>query len=817
MIVVKDRQGVATVCSTVPRIGSIRSLALSLLMAALAIPAYGQEVPQDRTQRRPVPAEMQRESTEPRLEPLYRERISNMDDQAPPPDVPATRSTEKSQIIQTDERLNTEESTEFQKFVFSSTGQKLPIFGHDLFRGVPTTFSPVDRVPATADYEIGPGDELLIRGWGQVEINYRTVVDRGGNIFIPKVGTISVVGIKFGQLQGYLKSSIEKVFRGFELSVTLGQLRSIQIFIVGHARRPGSYTVSSLTTLVNAIFASGGPSVHGSMRRIQLRRSGQPVHEFDIYDLLMRGDKSRDISLLPGDVILIPAVNRQVAIMGSVSVPGIYEIKENSTLEDLIGFAGGLSPVALGGKATVERIQDRAIRSVTEFDLNEQGLKKKLMEGDLVSIRPLTARFENAVTLRGNVVYPGRFPWKPGIRIRDVIPSKEFLITREYWRGQDYLGRSDETRRDESRSNVVVADAPSIKSPDDTKNGKSAEVNVHEEKKGSREQRLQDNFRRIIPEINLDYAVIHRFDHQQLTTRLVPFNLGQALADAASKENLELQAGDVITIFSQADIKIPQAKQSKFVRLEGEFNAAGYYEALQGETLDQLITRVGGLTESAYLFGSEFTRESVREVQQQGFDQFLSQLELEVERTSSIRSQNVVSTEEAAGLLQRAESQRRLIEKLRLVRASGRVVLGLSPQDNIGALPKIILEDGDRFFVPYKPAVVNVLGAVYNKTSFMYEQGKVVSSYLRQAGGGTNSADLGRSYIIRADGSVVRVGSSRGWFLNGLEDTRLMPGDTIVVPEKLDRVGLVKGLKDWSQIIAQFALGVAAINSITRP
>jgi polysaccharide biosynthesis/export protein len=787
-----------------------RILTWHLLLIVLIIPAVGQEVPQDPLTRKPVRPGIQRETTEPSLEPVYRERISNMEDQTPTSD--SSRSVEKPRVAQPENLSVDEPMTEFQKFILSSTGQRLPIFGHDLFGGPPTTFSPVDRVPPSADYEIGPGDELLIRGWGQVDINYRAVVDREGKVFIPKVGTISVVGIKFGQLQNYLKSSIEKVFRNFDLSVTLGQLRSVQVFIVGHARRPGSYTVSSLSTLVNAIFASGGPSVSGSMRRIQLRRAGQPPHEFDMYDLLLGGDKSKDVSLLQGDVIFIPPMGRQVAIMGSIGVPGIYEIKADSSLGNLIDLAGGLSPVALGGKATVERIEGRAVRLVSEFELNQQGLTQRLMEGDLVSIRPLTARFGNAVTIRGNVVYPGRFPWRPGIRIRDIIPNKEYLITREYWRGQEFLGQTGEAVPNEPGSE------PSDdrrKSSDGTKNGKPASAEASKDAGGTK--RLQDNFRRVVPEINLDYAVIHRFDHESLTTRLVPFNLGEALANADSKDNLELQPGDVISIFSQADIKIPQVKQSKFVRLEGEFKAAGYYEANEGETLDQLIARVGGLTDSAYLFGSEFTRESVREVQQQGLDQFVSQLELEVERTSSVRSQNVVSAEEAAGLLQRAESQRRLIEKLRLIRAAGRVVLGIGPKDEVAALPRITLEDGDRFFVPYKPAVVNVLGAVYNRNSFMYEPAKVISSYLRQAGGGTNSADLSRSYIIRADGSVVRVGSSRGWFSGGFEDTRLMPGDSIVVPEKLDRVGLVKGLKDWSQIIAQFALGVAAIKSITRP
>ena len=243
-----------------------------------------------------------------------------------------------------------------------SVGRYLPLFGFNLFEGVPTTFAPVDSIPVTPDYVVGPGDEILIRAWGQVDIDFRAVVDRNGMINIPRVGNVNVAGIRYQDLTGYLRNAIGRIFRNFQLNVALGQLRSIQVFIVGQAKRPGSYTVSSLSTLVNALFASGGPSPRGSMRRVQLKRGDKTITEFDLYDLLLKGDKSKDVQLLPGDVIYIPPVGELAAIHGSVNEPAIYELKGRATLNELIQLSGGLATTAEGRRVTVERIEARKMR-----------------------------------------------------------------------------------------------------------------------------------------------------------------------------------------------------------------------------------------------------------------------------------------------------------------------------------------------------------------------------------------------------------------------------------------------------------------------
>ncbi len=456
--------------------------------------------------------------------------------------------------------------SEFQTFIATSVGSILPKYGYNLFVDVPDTFAPLDNIPVTPDYLIGPGDEVVIKGWGQVDIDVRAVVNRNGEISIPKVGVINVAGIRSQELQSHIKASIGKVFRHFELNVSLGRLRTIQVFVVGQAKRPGVYTVSSLSTLVNTLFASGGPSLTGSLRHIQVKRDGKLVTELDLYDLLLSGDKSKDAALLPGDVIYIPPVGQQVAIYGSIKNPAIYELKDDkTTLADLLALAGGMTPTAAGQKVLLERIQDRKVRQVEEFPLDNDGLSRPMKDGDLVKVFPIEPRFDNAVTLRGNVATPGRYPWKEDMRVKDLIPNMDSLIIPGYWLKQN---QSDRVK--------IVG-----------------------------EVQLQSEIKRATAEINLDYATVERLNKVDLTSKLLTFNLGKAI-EGKGDQNLLLQPGDTITIFSKDDIQVPIADRSVYVRLEGEVVNAGVYKTLPGETLRQVLTRVGGLTPNAYLYGAEY-------------------------------------------------------------------------------------------------------------------------------------------------------------------------------------------------------------------
>lgn len=696
---------------------------------------------------------------------------------------------------------------EFQDFVKQSSGRDLPIFGADLFKNVPSTFAPLDNVPVTADYVIGPGDQIVIRAWGQLDADVTTVVDRTGGLNIPKIGTIQVAGVKYQNLHEHIKNAIGRIYRNFELSVSLGQLRSIQVFVVGQARRPGSYTVSSMSTLVNAVFAAGGPAATGSMRQIQLKRGNKVVTELDLYDLLINGDKSKDAALLPGDVIYMPPVGALVAINGSVNVPAIFELKKDGTLADLIGWGGGLANTAAGQKATVERIDNRSVRKVEEFNLDTGAARVGLRDGDLVTIYALSPRIENAVSLRGNVAQPLRAPWRQGMRVRDLIPDAKVLLSKEYWNRRNLSATvSDEAARaataDATQTNLFAQASANIKglAATATATATAGQANISE--------LIVVNQR----EVNWDYAVIERVNPRDLTTTLLPFNLGKAVIENDAAQNLLLQPGDVVTVFAIGDIKQQTDKKTKYVRVEGELVTPGIYRSEPGESLRQLVVRVGGLSPNAYLFGAELVRESTRAQQQKNLIDVVDRLEKEMQGSAISRGRNAIDATESATLKSEMDAQQAMIARLRQAKATGRIALGLPAAETVSIkdLPDLVLEDGDLFVVPAKPSTVNVVGSVYGQSAYLYAPGKRVADYLGQAGGLSRSANSADVYVLRADGSVISQRQS-GWLLGRLNSEQLMPGDTIVVPEDFERLTWTKVLKDYGQILYQFGLGAAAI------
>ncbi|QDQ25731.1 sugar transporter [Chitinimonas arctica] len=708
------------------------------------------------------------------------------------------------------------EQTEFQRFVYDSTGKLLPLFGYQLFRNSPDTFAPVDNVPVTSDYTIGPGDEIWIRAWGQIDIDIRAVVDRNGTVNIPRVGVFNVAGIRYQELQGYLSTAFSRTFKNFELSVTLGQLRSIQVFVVGQAQRPGVYTVSSLSTLVNAIFAAGGPSTRGSMRKIQLKRGDKVISEMDLYDLLLRGDKTKDRPLLPGDVIYIPPVGKVAAISGSINTAGIYELPEGeASLKDLIAWSGGLSSLADGLKVTIERIDNRKTRKVEELKLDAAGQSGAVKDGDVVTVYPIAPKFANSITLRGFVNQPERFTWRKGIRISDIVPSMESLISRSYWTDRNRMDAQDDSV---DAQNAMVQAMYRGGGKITPRNGPRKINGINPPNRNFTplqgvDPKDENAFASIqrAEAVNLDYAVIERVADDG-SSDLLPFSLGLALKGDV-QHNLLLQPNDVVTIFSKDDIRVPVEKQSKYIRLEGEFVTPGIYKLEQGETLQKLVTRIGGLTSNAYLFGTEFSRESVRVLQQKQLDDSVDRLERDLERTAVNKSQKAMNAEEAQSAKVEAEQQRGLLNKLRQIKATGRVSLEMPAEllpPDVKQLPDIALEDGDKIVIPNASGSISVFGAVFNPGAFIFKSEKRFEDYLRQSGGPTRDADESSMFVLRADGTVLSKRQS-GW-LSSLGGQKLMPGDAIVMPERLEeRFNLTKELKDWSQIFFQFATGVAGL------
>jgi len=757
------------------------------------------------------------------------------------------------QTGQQQQPLQPEPLTEFQKFVASTTGLILPIYGADLFRRIPSTFAPLQMTPVPPDYVVGPGDELRIRIWGQVSVQANVRVDRSGEVYLPQVGEVHVAGLAFSELDSHLRAAVGRVYRNFDLTVDIGQIRAIQIYVSGEARRPGVYTVSSLSTLVDALFASGGPSVEGSLRAIELRRGATVVTHFDLYDLLIRGDKTKDAKLVNGDVIFIPPIGPEVAIFGSVRSPAIYELLPKETLADVLADAGGISAVAAEARVSIERVDEHRDREAMEVTYDASGLSTPLANGDTVRVYSILPRYQKTVTLRGNIANPGRFAWHDGMRISELIPDKESLLTRNYWWRRAQLGLSApefEPAPNFSNQRQPMENQPVLLNPtgpENTQNGAAQEqygsqqvesgalagqnptLNAQQsggsaplatQLLGGSSQPIiptqRTDVRLAAPEIDWDYAVIERIDSETLKTELVPFDLGKLVLQHDASQDLDLQPGDVVTVFSAADIRVPVAEQTKLVRLEGEFVHAGVYSARPGETLRELVERAGGLTPNAYLYGSEFTRVSTRAMQQARIDEYVQSLTLEIQRNSmALATSAGAAGQGAAGVAAAQSGEQTLLASLRQIRATGRIVLPVQPGSTaINTLPNISLEDGDRLIVPQVPATINVVGAVYDQNSFLFAPSGRVGTYLRQAGGANKDADGRREFIIRADGEVVSRDMSKGLWGNEFDQARIYPGDTIVVPEKIMKPSALYGLMNWTQIFSQLALGAASVNVI---
>ena len=749
--------------------------------------------------------------------------------------------------------------TEFQKFVASTTGQVLPVYGAALFQRIPSTFAPLNMEPVPSDYVIGPGDELRIRLWGQVNFQANLTVDRSGEIYLPQVGPVHLAGLKFAELDAHLRQAVGRVYRNFDLTADLGQNRAIQIYVAGQAQQPGVYTVSSLSTLVDALFASGGPSPQGSMRAIELRRNGAVVTRFDLYDLLIRGEKASDAKLLPGDVIYIPPVGPQVAVTGSVRNPAIYELLPGEPLGTALAEAGGATSVAAGAPVTIERIEDRSQRRAFEVAYDATGLATALHDGDLIRVESIVPKYEKTVTLRGNVANPGRYAWREGMRLRDLIPDKESLLTRNYWWQRAQMGLPAPEfepipglatmRQPVDRVSIAMGqNAGNPGASDATLNGPGEQNSATGGLSGVQSGAMQNQFQRAdqragsgslaeaqpvspsqmrgiagrtevrlpAPEIDWDYAVIERTNPKTLKTVLIPFDLGKLVLHHDPAQNLTLDPGDIVTVFSQADIQVPVAQETKLVRLEGEFVHAGVYSVRPGETLRDLVRRAGGLTPNAYLYGSMFTRESTRVLQQARIDEYVQSFSLQVQRNAmTLAASSAAAGQGMSGGAVTPGSEQSLLASLRQIRATGRIVLAFRPDSmGIRSIPALPLEDGDRFVAPHTPLTVNIVGAVYDQNSFLFQKRLRVEGYLRLAGGPTRDADRGHAYVIRADGEVISRDAIHKPWGDAFSDLSLYPGDTIVVPEKMVKPSAMIGFMNWSQLFSQFALDAAVTGAM---
>jgi protein involved in polysaccharide export with SLBB domain len=711
-----------------------------------------------------------------------------------------------------------EPPTEFQRFVQSSTGEMLPVYGASLFTNPQALFGPLDNAPAPETLIVAAGDELRIRIWGQVNFSTNLRVSREGEIYLPKAGSIHVAGLPLAAVEDHLRQALDRIYRNYEISVDMGALHSIQVYVTGEARRPGEYIVSALSTLVDAVFSSGGPSGTGSMRHVELKRDGKVTTDFDLYTLLVEGDKTADAQLQPGDVLYFPPAGPQVALLGSVRQPGIYELRGQDSLASVLHAAGGLTALAQGAHISVDRIEARMQRSAFELTADAAGLATPLADGDIVRIDPIESDYRQTVTLRGSIANPGRYRWHAGMHLSDLMPDRDSLVSRGYWWRRTQLGIP-------AAEFVAAPTQSSRERPSTDQPRRSTQptaggfVSGNESREPAPVLGPQQQPALVSPaeQTNWSYAAIERLDPATMKTSLISFDLGKLVLAHDPAQDLELKAGDVVTVFSEDDVHPPIDQQTKYIQLEGEIVNAGVYSVGPGDTLRSVVMRAGGFTRNAYLYGAEFTRQSTQQVEQQRLNEYADRLEHAMDRELlAPGSAAPQQGSQSAGQSLVQPANRELVSRLRQMHATGRIVLGLVPGGNDAAdLPAIPLEDGDRLVVPSVPSTIQVIGSVFNQNAFIYRADGRVGVYLRMAGGPTRDADRSQAFVLRANGSVLSRSARQSIFASSdFDNLRLYPGDTVVVPEKMIRPSGLRSFAALTDMLYQYSLSAVAIDAV---
>jgi protein involved in polysaccharide export with SLBB domain len=677
-------------------------------------------------------------------------------------------------------------------------------FGYDIFQASATTFETSPNVPPPPSYILGPGDEIIITVWGETQLYYRLTVTREGAITIPDVGQIMVSGMTLEKAYQVLVKRMTRIYSGLKegassantyLDISIGRLRSIQVYVLGEVNRPGGYQLSSMATAFTALYHAGGPTLSGSLRNVRVMRSeskgdspqlsSRAVSVIDVYDYAIKGDKSKDVRLEDGDVVLVKPVGRRVALVGQVMRPAIYELKEKEKLGDLIATAGGLQFDAYTDRIHIERIipfeeRSRFRNNILDIDVRFENVQKLLSsqldieDGDVVTIFSVNQFRENLVTISGNVKKPGTFQLRPGMRVRDLIDQADSLL-------MDTFGDKAIILRSlpSSRKEILTFDLDSAMAGNSANNlmlQTLDEVTIYPQQyffpqrsveisggvrtpgrywrsEGLTVSKLMILAGGITQDASVDSIEVTRNDStsEHAVAKTFQITLPIDYWHVDSLHDFLLQDLDHVTIKLNPKFSLP-----RLVEIRGEVRYAGKYAIrIQGERLSSFIARAGGLKSTAYLEGSRLTR-----------------------------------TLDTAGLV---------------------------PIDLKAALSDPMSRDdiemlqGDIVDIGYNSNVVQVKGQVFVPSAVLYQKGASLSYYLLQAGGTTDSADVGRVYVTLPSGKKWKS----GWFFYPGDE--ILAGSIVYVPQKVERPdNSLQILTSWVTVMASLAAITVALVQVTK-
>lgn len=717
-------------------------------------------------------------------------------------------------------------------------------FGYDLFANAPTSFAPATSIPVSRDYLLGPGDTLDILFYGKSNSTFSVEINREGAAVFPELGPVGLAGLTFGEAKEMLQARIATQVIGTQASISMGALRSMQVFVLGEAFNPGAYTVSSLSTITHALVSSGGISDIGTLRKIQLKRQGKLITTLDLYDLLLAGDISRDLRIQQGDVIYIPTVGELVSIDGEVLRPAIYELKGGESVQDLVRLAGGLGSKAYEKSARLQRINADGFVTIFDVDLTKRSDQSLyLRDGDHIAIDTITDYRKDVVSLAGNVRHEGDFAWREGMRVSDVISENNKLkpdtdmtvaiVVRELANSANIevlsfspeaVLSNPETKGNlelESRDRIIVLSAY----------GDRAEVMAPYVGKLKRQTRV-GNLPKIVTTKGRvrfpgQYPLIEGMSMDDLihpagglldsaysqTAEIARMDLSNPiratseiiLSSLGQQSSVRLKPSDYVEFRT-----IPGFKEAHTITLEGEFVFPGVYAFDIGETLTSVIQRAGGFTDEAFAGGSVFLRENLREREERELERLSKNLQddLAAQNLREANADLAIDKDQIA-------LQEKALEDIASLEALGRLVIPLDEIVSFAA-DDILLRHQDRLLVPKLSQEVTVIGEVRRPLSYFYDAEFSRDDYIEQSGGLKLGADQAGIYVVKASGKVIRP--ARSWFKFTSPQSLIAPGDTIVVPLDTDDEKLrpLAVLSEASQIIYQLSLGAAAINSFKK-
>ncbi len=719
---------------------------------------------------------------------------------------------------------------------FPNTPAKLRRFGSDAFLiGAENAYKLVNQlpldIPAGPDYVLGPADSITVNLWGVQSGRLLRIIDRGGQVELPEVGTVMISGMTIAQAQNAIQKALNLQYQGEHVEISLGRLRTVRVYVVGDVQRPGAYDVSALSTPLSALYAAGGPTNRGSLRILRHYRGTQLVRQEDLYDFLLRGVRSDDERLQAGDTILVPPAGPQVSVEGMVHRPAIYELNGEQDLSQVLDLAGGLLVSASLKQINVQRIEAHEKRTMFNLQLPDiqTGIQQKLAEfkvkdGDDVVIRQIQPYNEQAVYLEGHVFHPGKYAYHDGMTINDLLRSYQDVLPEpadhaEIVRLQppDYrpvtisinlpdVFIGNDTTPLEPFDLVRIygryeADAPSV-----TIQGEVLRPGRYPMSKGLTVTELiqmAGGFRRSAYRDQADLSSYVVQNGQTVLVKHTEIPIQKALAGDKSAD-VALKSGDAVSIrrlTGWLDI-------GASVLISGEVGHPGSYGIQEGERLSDVLRRAGGFLGDAYPYAAVLERTQVRQLEFKARDQMIRQIE---ETPAVVNPGTDTSSQTVQDLQKSLDQQRReILTNLRTAPVSGRLVINItsdiSKWENTSA--DIELRAGDFLYIPKRPNFVAISGQVYNPVAISYVPGKNLDWYFRKAGGASSSGNKGHIYVIRADGSVVPMGNI--FQKQSFMSLRMRPGDTIFVPQKI--VGgsqLFQNIAGTAEIISALALPFA--------